>query len=75
MSSLGGRAVAVRPNSGQPPVGARAGEGPWVARGRFAGLVGAVSDWWGGTPAARRGGRRDLLSGGGTRCRGAWGGW
>jgi hypothetical protein len=72
----GGRAAAVRPNSGQPPTGAgraRAGEGPWVARARFAGLVGVVSDRWGGTPAARRGGRRGLLSCGVTRCR--WGTW
>jgi hypothetical protein len=39
----GGRAAAVRPNSGQPPAGAgraRAGEGPWVPRGRFRGLDG-----------------------------------
>jgi hypothetical protein len=43
MSSLGGRAAAVRPNSSQPPAGAgraRAGEGPWVPRGRFRGLIG-----------------------------------
>jgi hypothetical protein len=40
----GGRAAAVRPNSDQPPAGAgraRAGEGPWVARARFLGSVGA----------------------------------
>jgi hypothetical protein len=39
----GGRAAAVRPNSSQPPAGAgraRAGEGPWVPRGRFRGLDG-----------------------------------
>jgi hypothetical protein len=40
----GGRAAAVRPNSGQPPTGAgraRAGEGPWVLGDRFPGSVAA----------------------------------
>jgi hypothetical protein len=58
MSSLGGRAAAVRPNSGQPPVGAgraRAGEGPG---GLEAGLGRRLG--WGsqGRLGRRRGGRR-----------------
>jgi hypothetical protein len=85
----GGRAAAVRPNSGQPPAGAgraRAGEGPWVLGDRFPGSVAAgrglargSADGQAQWPRLPKFLRRGLDAGGVGRlrsfggCKGRWG--
>jgi hypothetical protein len=78
MWSLGGRAAAVRPNSGQPPAGAgraRAGEEPWVIGDPFPGSVatGKGPARGGAAGQARWPPRLEFRRHG--LDAGAWGGW